>query len=413
MSQPEIRVLYISYDGMTDPLGQSQVLPYLRGLSSLGFSISLLSCEKPAAFAKNKSIIESICAEAGIDWQPIAYHASPPVLSTIRDIRNLTRKALELHKERAFSIVHCRSYISAFVGLSMKRKFGTGFLFDMRGFWADERIDGGLWNLRNPLYRIIYHYFKQKEKEFLKAADHIISLTHAGREELLNRKDLSVQPLPVTVIPCCVDMDLFDPAVVEADKLRKLREELGIAPSLKVIGYVGSIGTWYLLDEMLLFYKRLQERKPETVLLFVSNEPPDEIVRAAGRLGLDASGIIVRSVGRKEVPEYIRLMSYGLFFIKPCFSKKASSPTKQGEIMAMGVPAICNAGVGDTELVVQKYRSGIAVQDFSQPEFDQAIDAMDRLSFDAADIRRGAQEFYGLDKGVQLYSSVYKQLSTI
>ena len=26
-------------------------------------------------------------------------------------------------------------------------------IFDMRGFWADERIDGHLWSLNNPIYR--------------------------------------------------------------------------------------------------------------------------------------------------------------------------------------------------------------------------------------------------------------------
>ena len=43
-------ILFISYDGMTDPLGQSQVIPYLQGLSKKGFQFYLLSCEKPEAF---------------------------------------------------------------------------------------------------------------------------------------------------------------------------------------------------------------------------------------------------------------------------------------------------------------------------------------------------------------------------
>ena len=46
-----MRALYISYDGMTDPLGRSQVLPYLQGLSERGHEITLLSCEKPARMA--------------------------------------------------------------------------------------------------------------------------------------------------------------------------------------------------------------------------------------------------------------------------------------------------------------------------------------------------------------------------
>ena len=38
-----MRALYISYDGMTDPLGRSQVLPYLEGLAKRGHEITLVS----------------------------------------------------------------------------------------------------------------------------------------------------------------------------------------------------------------------------------------------------------------------------------------------------------------------------------------------------------------------------------
>jgi len=47
-------VLYISYDGMTDPLGQSQVISYLAGLSRKGYRIHLLSSEKKNRFAQHQ-----------------------------------------------------------------------------------------------------------------------------------------------------------------------------------------------------------------------------------------------------------------------------------------------------------------------------------------------------------------------
>ena len=45
------RVLFISYNGMLDPLGQSQVIPYLRELAKRGVRFTLLSFERPDAFA--------------------------------------------------------------------------------------------------------------------------------------------------------------------------------------------------------------------------------------------------------------------------------------------------------------------------------------------------------------------------
>ena len=54
-------VLYLSYDGMTDPLGQSQVLPYIIGLSKKGYKFHLVSFEKPNRLRKiEKSLKESV-----------------------------------------------------------------------------------------------------------------------------------------------------------------------------------------------------------------------------------------------------------------------------------------------------------------------------------------------------------------
>ena len=40
------KVLYITYDGLADPLGQSQILPYIKGLSSKELQFTILSFEK-------------------------------------------------------------------------------------------------------------------------------------------------------------------------------------------------------------------------------------------------------------------------------------------------------------------------------------------------------------------------------
>src|SRR5687768_13667444 len=109
----EKSVLFISYDGMTDPLGQSQVLPYLAGLSKLGYRFTLLSCEKPDRFAQHKAIIEEITLANYIDWQPISFTAKPPVLAKYYDIYRLKQKAVALHRQKNFVLIHGRSYVSA------------------------------------------------------------------------------------------------------------------------------------------------------------------------------------------------------------------------------------------------------------------------------------------------------------
>ena len=136
---------------MTDPLGQSQVLPYLFGLSNKDLTIHLISFEK-STFSDDIPRIKELCERNGVVWHPQNYTKKPPLISTLRDIRQMYKVAFDLHKTVDFDIVHCRSYIPAIVGRSLQKK-GLKLVFDMRGFWADERVEGGIWNEDHPIFK--------------------------------------------------------------------------------------------------------------------------------------------------------------------------------------------------------------------------------------------------------------------
>jgi len=398
-------VLYISYDGLTDPLGQSQILPYVIGLVKKGYHFDIISFEKPARFEQHKNYIQEICTTHNIHWHPLIYTKRPPILSTVLDIMRMRKKAKVLHKENTFSIVHCRSYLSALVGLRLQRK-GVKFVFDMRGFWADERIEGGIWKKENPIFRVVYNYFKRKERLFFRKADSIISLTQAGKDEILSWKTLSITSDKITVIPCCVDAELFNPEAINPHQKRELKKSLGIAEQDFILGYVGSIGTWYMLDEMLDCFKVMSDSKSTAKMMFVTGESVSEISQKATEKGIPRSRLIFTSTVHKFVPLHISLFDWSIFFIRPTYSKKASSPTKQGEIMAMGVPVICNAGVGDTDKIIENYDAGIVLTDLNQESYL----SIDLKSYDKEVLRQGAIDFFSLEEGVKRYASVYTTL---
>jgi len=393
---------------MTDPLGQSQVLPYLVGLTKKGFRFHLVSFEKTERFLKFRNDIQAICDKNEIIWYPLIYTKKPPLLSTLWDVERMRKKAFELHREFNFSLIHCRSYLSALVGQKMQRKLGVKFLFDMRGFWADERIDGKIWSFKNPVFKAVYNFFKRKEKEFFLESDHIISLTYNGKEEILSWKGFEHLINKIEVIPCCADLNKFNPDKINLEKKNVFKSELNLKDNEFVLGYVGSIGTWYMLDEMLAFFKVLLKSKPNAIFLFVSGENPKTIFIKATELGITEDRIRVKSVLHHDVATCISLFSASIFFIRPTFSKKASSPTKQGELMAMGVPVICNSGVGDTERVVREYHSGLVIEDFNDESYQLAD--LSFSDFDRTITMKGAAEFYGLNEGVDRYFSVYQKL---
>lgn len=405
------RVLYISYDGMTDPLGQSQVIPYLQGLSKAGYVITLMSFEKKERSASQREEIARLLKSSNITWEPLSYTKKPPIFSTVYDLWKMKAKAVALHQQNPFSIVHCRSYISAFAGLMMKRKFSTKFLFDMRGFYADERVDGNIWNRNNPLYNLIYNFFKRKEKEFLSNADYVVSLTHKAKEIIHSWKAISNQPIPIQVIPCCADLDFFSAKNVDINRKAELQKELELTGNEFVLSYLGSIGTWYMLDEMLDFFVCLFMRKPDSKFLFITTDNPGHILQRAIAKGIPVQNIIGTPSKRNDLPTYLSLCNWSIFFIKPIFSKSASSPTKQGELMGMGIPHVCNAGVGDVDEIVSRNGVGLSVHDFTQEEYNRVIDQMlQSTEVNSEAITKAAREVYSLQSGVQAYQSIYRQL---
>src|SRR3954447_20432423 len=90
-------VLYISYDGMLEPLGQSQVLAYLDQLAP-GRRIHLISFEKAADWGDRAQLdaARRRIAEAGIEWHPLRYHKRPTAPATAFDIAAGTVLALAL-----------------------------------------------------------------------------------------------------------------------------------------------------------------------------------------------------------------------------------------------------------------------------------------------------------------------------
>lgn len=403
-------ILYLSYDGMTDPLGQSQVLPYLTGLQKKGYGISLISFEKPDVFAENEILIRNICTNAGIDWHPLRYTKKPAFLSTIYDVRRMKNMAAEIHKSKSIGLIHCRSYIAAIAGVWMKKKFRIPFIFDMRGFWANERVDGNLWNLENPIYKQVYHFFKRRERQFLEEADHTICLTQAAEHEIHSWSHISNNPVEITVIPCCADMDHFDPQKITNETKTNWRRKLHINEKDRIISYVGSVGTWYMLDEMLDFFKVFLESDSKMRFLFITRDEPSVIIEMARQKNIDPARIIVQSGARNDMPALISLSDYAIFFIKPAYSKKASSPTKQAEIMRLGIPLVCNDLIGDTSYIVEKYRAGVVLKDFNTESYQNAIAKLTETSFDIPAIQKGAMDCFNLETGVERYDKVYQKV---
>ena len=389
-------VLYISYDGMLEPLGQSQVLAYLERLSA-GRTVHLLSFEKPddwADVARRKQVAARIAA-GGIQWHPRRYHKRPSALATAYDVMVGTLTALWLSLRHRLRLLHARSDVPALMAWPVQQLTGARFLFDMRAFWADERVDGGLWPRDGRLYRLA----KWFERRFFLAADHLISLTHSGVRELEQLPCLRGRLPATTVIPTCADLARF--------------RILGDRPPGLTLGYVGTVGTWYLFDETVAAFAELIRLRPQARILIVNRNEHDYIRERliAGGIPLDA--VELRAADHADMPQQMARMTASVFFIKPVFSKQASAPTKLGELLGCGLPCLSNTGVGDMAEILLNERVGVAIDAFDASALRQGLAQLLELVDDPCIRDRcvaTARKYFSLEDGVARYESVYRRL---
>ena len=245
-------------------------------------------------------------------------------------------------------------------------------------------------------------------KQFLENADYTISLTNNAKEEILSWKEIDKNLVKIEVIPCCVDLNLFDKNKIEADKIQLYKDELKIGKDDFILLYLGSIGTWYMLDEMMAFFSVLKQNISHAKFLFVTKDEQERILQTAEKYGF-RDAVIIRPGIREEIPFLISVSNYSIFFILQSYSKKASSPTKQGEIMAMGIPVVCNTNVGDTDKIVKDYHSGILLHDFTVTAYQNAIAEM-KTDFNSVKITEGAKDYFSLENGVEKYAKVYSNI---
>src|SRR5712692_5339564 len=129
MSLETLRVLYVSYNGMLGPLGQSQVIPYLKELSKEGVRFTLLSFERPEAFEREgvaqRARLRSELAGSDIDWHCLRYHKRPSLPATVYDVLAGVQYAGSLVRRKGIDLVHARSYIPATIALALKKLFGV------------------------------------------------------------------------------------------------------------------------------------------------------------------------------------------------------------------------------------------------------------------------------------------------
>ena len=163
------------------------------------------------------------------------------------------------------------------------------------------------------------------------------------------------------------------------------------------------------MNEMLDFFLLLKFYLPQAKFYFITNDRREIILSKAIEKGILERDIIIESAKRNEVPEKLAVSDWGISFIKPSFSKTASSPTKMGEMFAMGIPLVVNDRVGDVKEICEQTGGGLCIHQFSNAEFTAAIlNIRDGKVHTPEAIREASFTIYGLEHAIKRYTQIYE-----
>jgi glycosyltransferase involved in cell wall biosynthesis len=265
----------------------------------------------------------------------IAYHRTIPWLpprgpvAAVGQAADLAGRLVTTLRPR---LLHAASnHLNAAVALELRRRHGLPVVYEVRGFLEDS------WLSRDPGNRAtddFYRLSRKLETRCMKAADRVITLGAAMRDEIVER---GVDPAAVTVVPNAVD-DAFLQPLPDAGGLRA---RLGLGTDTAVVGLTSSFYGYEGIDTLIDAAALLHDRGTPIRLLLVGDGPErGALERRAADRGVDA--VFTGRVPMSSIRHYHAALD---MFAVPRRADRVCqlvTPLKPLEAMAGGVPVIAS-----------------------------------------------------------------------
>jgi len=399
--------LYISNLGILEPLGQTQIIPYLKGLAEKGIKIYLLSFEKRFNLSDSRSVSlqEREMNKCGIHWRRLRYHHR---WGNLLDLFLGLLVAGHMVSKRKIDVIHARASIPAMIGFLLSGLLQVKFIYDRRGTMVGDFIDDVD---KSSLLRFKFfsNVLERLEEKIMRCADSTVVLSGVI-SEILRKRFASDGGINTVVIPCCVDLNKFN---IDLPKDKELLKKYNLEDKFIFI-YSGSLGTCYKFKEMLDFFKSAKDEIDNAHFLILTQSDVRIAEKFITESNADLNDLTIVNAQPRDVPRYIRLSNVALIFIKQTFSKLASCPTKVAECLACGVPIIVNSGMGDIDSMVKKDKIGVVVEEFLGSEYKVRIkEYLDTIRPDESVTRRcfqAAKDNFSLRMGIERYDGVYRHI---
>ena len=396
------RVLYISYWGALEQLGQSLIVPAVKKLAQSGVQMTLVTFDKPHDLARLDEVrrVREMLSTDGIEWLPLNYHKDPKIPATLFDIAHGIVRSLGKRLTKRYDIVHARTYTGGLIGLIVAPLIGAKFVYHNEGFYPDEQVDGGVWAKNSRPHLVA----KRLENLMYARADGIIALSHRAKAIIEKLPEVARKKTPIVFVPSCVDLERFH---LPETKPHFSTDEFKFV-------YIGSVGNRYILDKIGSFMAAARKVHPNATLQVYSKADTDLITRMLDDGGLAREAWKLEAVPYSEMPARLANFQAGLFFLTEGISEHGCSPTKIGEYWATGLPVVTTPNVSDTDEIIRRERVGVVVERQDEKSYLQAFEELLGLLKDgelSERCRQAAEVHYALHPACERQFELYENLA--
>jgi len=391
--------LYLSRNGLLEPLGQSQVFAYLRGLSR-DYNITLITYEKDEDWADKARLQKARrdCKDLGIRWLPQHFRQRPkivaPAFSMIRMVWLVRREV----RRSGIRLIHARSNIPAATALAVSWITGVPFLFDLRSLFPEELITARRMRRGSFLHRAIIW----AERVCLAKSAAVISQTHAAVNHLKSVYPTELKDQRLVMIPTCADLDRFTPPLDRPS-----------GPT--VHGCIGTIlSGWFRTDWLAAWLSAVAQNDTDARFEIVTRDDADRVRVALDPMNKFGDRLTIGPRPSEEMPAAVRGHDLTvMFYAGGEVSELGRSPTRMAEVLGCGLPVVANEGVGDVADIIRRYNVGVVVKDGSQAAMMAALDELKALRSDPdlpSRCRKAAEEVFSLQAGTEAYRKLYAKI---
>ena len=392
------RLTHLSLDGLSVPLGQSQVLAVSERLQERGWECTILSLEPDPIDTATLETLRARTASRGISWQHRPYRRGRA--GAVQNVASMASMVREVWRET--DLFHCRSYFGAFFPAFADGFLDTPYVFDTRGYWIDEKIVAGRWFQDRASLAVA----RRVERELYERARGVVCLTELAAQDVRNGRFGKRHPQRRAIcIPTCVNYAKFtmEKSTPPDDFLRE-------GP---IIAYVGSLNASYEYRKSLELAAMILSRILDARFLALTSQV-EEMASLADEYSIPDGRRLVTRVDHDQIHRWLPWIDFGLTLLcEPNQAKRASMPTKLGEFFATGVAPIthgANSEVGDW---VTRAGSGLALDDLSHDSLERAA-AFVTQGVPNSDIleraRQIAQGHFSLDSGADRYAELFRDV---